>query len=335
VADTTLTAGKLGTSKRFDLTAASSELFREIPLHEDRVLQSFSFDNAGRILYAVGLIQGGRRLRGESRTYSAAEREANGDLCVSRLDHSGEVTGRMYLRGFGHGVSIAAEGSWLWTETESVKVYDTRKKADIGWGSKLARFKFGNGLILTPESAGVTKVSPVPGADRTTVAIDPVNNRLAVRYRPEGAGFHYGLYDLAAFKAGLKSGTFTALATIAQPDGLGVFQGFTSLGRYLYTIDGTAYGDDNPDGNGGNTYITGIDWTTGTVYDRRLTRAGQTLRYREPEGLAVQLPKAGSATGARLVMGFASEKTENTEKSGKTASTTTKRASFYYKSAID
>ncbi|MDX6314037.1 MAG: hypothetical protein QOF84_937 [Streptomyces sp.] len=317
-------------SRRFDLTAPSTELFREIGLRESRVLQSFSFDNANGRLYVVGLVQPGRRLAGETRSYSGPEREANGDLFVSCLDLTGAVVGRMYLRGFGHGVSIAAEpsgdGAFLWTETDAVQAWDARKQTHIGWGSKLARFAFTDGAVLTPDSPGLTTFSPVPGADRTTVAVDPVSNRLAVRYRAGGSGstFAYGLYDLEAFKAG----TFTPLATVGEPDDVGIFQGFTSLGGYLYLIDGTTYEYDakghalDPDGN---TYLTGVSWDTGEQVERRLTRAGNSLYFREPEGLAIQLPDPGDPEAARLVMGFASEAS---------ATSTGKKASFYYKAAL-
>jgi hypothetical protein len=51
----------------------------------------------------------------------------------------------------------------------------------------------------------------------------------------------------------------------------------------------------NPDVN---TYITRIGWNTGSVSDRQLTKAGQSLYYREPEGLAIQIPDTSSGTAA-------------------------------------
>ncbi|MFJ4846323.1 MULTISPECIES: Tat pathway signal sequence domain protein [unclassified Streptomyces] len=319
------TASAVSASARFDLTDASDELFREIWLQETRVLQSFSFDNTNKHLYAVGLVQGGRQLPGESRAYTGTEREANGDLCVTRLDLTGAIIGRMYLKGFGHGVSIAAEPSgnsaYLWTETDSVQALDSATGQYIGWGTRLARFKFANGAVLTPTSPQLTKYSPVAGADRTTIAIDPVNSRLAVRHRPGSTGstFKYNLYDLATFTAG----TFTPLATMTQPAGLGTFQGFTSLGQYLYLIDGNSYSDSNP--SPGNTYITSVDWNTGTTKQRELTKAGTSLLFREPEGLAIQIPNTADTTKCRLVMGFASSASDTDSN---------RKASFYYKDSL-
>ncbi|WP_225838286.1 hypothetical protein [Streptomyces sp. NK08204] len=93
----------------------------------------------------------------------------------------------------------------------------------------------------------------MPGSDHNTVAIDPVTNRTAHRYRISGTTWKYSLYDLATFKAG----TFTPLATITQPSVLTgpTFQGYTSMGQYLYTIDGTAYTYDS-DGNRTSTSNT-------------------------------------------------------------------------------
>ncbi|MCX5009199.1 Tat pathway signal sequence domain protein [Streptomyces sp. NBC_00638] len=310
-------AAGVPTSQRFDLTDASDELFREIWLQEDRVLQSFSFDNTNKHLYTVNLVRAGRQLPGETRTYTGTERSAQGDLCVTRLDWAGNIIGRMYLLGFGHGVSIAVEPSgnsaYLWTEVEAAAP-DSNGDA---YGTKIARFKFANGTVLSKDSSALTKYSPVAGSTNTTVAIDPVNNRLVHRHRVSST-WKYSLYDLSAFKAG----TFTALATVTQPTGLGTFQGYTTLGQYLYLLDGTAYSSTNTDP--GNTYQTIVDWNTGTQVDRRLTGAGASLSYREPEGLAIQIPDTATPTQARLVTGFASG----------ADSTAPKQASFYYKDKL-
>ncbi|MFG2355541.1 Tat pathway signal sequence domain protein [Streptomyces sp. NPDC048521] len=310
-------------SKRFDLTDPSDEWFREILLNETRILQSFAFDNANKHLYTAQLVQGGRVLPGETQAVSGTDRSKNGDLCITRLDWQGYIIGRMYLKGFGHGVSIGVEPSgnsaYLWTECDSVPDSENN-----GYGTKIARFKFANGTVIQPDSPQVTRYTPVPGSDHNTVAIDPVTNRIVHRHRISGT-WKYSLYDLATFKAG----TFTPLATVTQPSVLTgpTFQGYTSMGQYLYTLDGTAYTYD-ADGNRtstSNTYVTSIDWNTGTVYERRLSKAGESLFYREPEGLAIQIPDTGTPTVARLHLGFGSEES---------LSRTDKKASFYYKDLL-
>ncbi|MDX3639914.1 Tat pathway signal sequence domain protein [Streptomyces sp. MB09-02B] len=316
-------AAAVATSKRFDLTDDSDEWFREILLQETRILQSFSFDNTNKHLYTAQLVDAGRQLPGEARAYTGTERGTNGDLCVTRLDWQGYIIGRMYLKGFGHGVSIAAEPSgnsaYLWTETDSVP-----DSQNVGYGTKIARFKFANGAVLTPDSHHVTKYDPVPGSDHNTIAVDPVNSRLAVRHRISGT-WKISLYDLAAFRAG----TFTTLASITQPSVLTgpTFQGYTTLGQYLYTIDGTAYTYDSADNrtSESNTYVTSIDWNTGAVVQRSLSKAGESLYYREPEGLAIQIPDTSNPAAARLHLGFGSQESK---------ALTDKKASFYYKDLL-
>lgn len=130
----------------------------------------------------MSLVDGGRQLPGESRPYTGDERARYGDLCVTRLDWTGAIIGRMYLKGFGHGVSVAAEPSgnsaYLWTETDSVEAanpsYPTDPSKNVGWGSRLCRFKFANGAVLTAwawcgiaYSSGASRVKYARGSGRS------------------------------------------------------------------------------------------------------------------------------------------------------------------------
>jgi hypothetical protein len=291
------TPGSVTAGKRFALPKPSTELLREIQLGGTRVLQSFAFDNTRGHLFTLQLVDGGLQLPGETQAYSGADREANGDLCLTRLDTSGRILGTMYLRGFGHGVQIGVEsttsGAYLWTETHNIRTANS-DGTYTGWGDRIARFEFTNGTVLTADSPALTPYTLESGVDRTTVAIDPANNRLAVRCRVSGA-FRYRLYDLAAFKAGGR----TTLADVAQPADLqpgytDTFQGFASYGGYLYLLAGSAYGKDGSVSPDGNTYLTSVNWNTGALVEQTLTKAGYTLLYREPEGMAIQIPDPGN-----------------------------------------
>jgi hypothetical protein len=311
-------AGRPG-SPRFDLTAPSSLLIREKALQNATVLQAFAFDNTNRRIYAVQLMQGGITLAGEPGPVSGADRARNGDLCLTQLDLAGNRLGAMYLKGFGHGVQIGAEpvgrSTYVWCEAEGVS------DGTNAWGRSLGRFKFVNGQILTSGSAGVDLHRPIPAATSTTCAIDPVNNRLVMRYRLDDAP-RITAYDLAAVRAGV----YRPLATVDQPAVVAPveqpFQGYAALGRYLYLYEGAAYGKPGSVPPTGNTYITCVDLETGAVLDRQLTKAGYSLDYREPEGMAIQLTRPGQACTARLCMGFAS------------GVTGARMASIYYKSAL-
>ncbi|MEV4574990.1 teichoic acid biosynthesis protein C [Nonomuraea jabiensis] len=297
LAGTETAAAAASAAGRFDLAAPATQLIWKKALYDETVLQSFAFDNANGHIYLAQLKNG---------SGSAAA----GDLCVTKLSLSGSVLGHMYLKGFGHGVQIGVEPSggsaYLWTETDAVA-----DGSGNAWGRRLARFKFVNGQTLTPSSSALTKYTLISGATSTTCAIDPSTNRLIMRCRVDGQA-RFVAYSLAAVKAG----TAKKLYDVAQPSGLGVFQGYTAYGDYLYLLDGTAYGASNP--APGNTYITCVDLRTGAKVQRSLSQAGKSLDYREPEGMAIQIVSGRP----RLCLGLAS------------GTAGARKASIFYKSAL-
>ncbi|KAK3306110.1 uncharacterized protein B0T15DRAFT_534386 [Chaetomium strumarium] len=286
-------------SARFDLSKPSYDLFRSKRLHDDTVQQGFTFDNVNRRLFVS------QRRNGASTT--------SGDLCITQLDFSGKEVAHMYLKGFGHGVSFAAQAdgsaTYLWTEVDANK---------NGYGQRLARFKFVPGTTLTKSSSALKKYTPVAAATEHTCAIDPVHNRLVVRYHlSNGGGKHIAVYDLAAATRGDFS---RPLADFKQPlpktKGKN-FQGYAAYGRYLYMLWGDSY-DASP-GGVLNSEVASVDMNTGKVVQGPLiTRAGSTLSFREPEGLAIYKTAGGEV---RLFMGFASGKTGD------------RRANLFYKNA--
>nr|WTB28984.1 hypothetical protein OG781_05145 [Streptomyces sp. NBC_00830] len=84
----------------------------------------------------------------------------------------------------------------------------------------------------------------------------------------------------------------------------------------MYFITGDGYSASNPDP--GNTYITSIN-TGAIAQGPTLTKAGSTLTYREPEGLAIYRTDAGES---RLFLGFA------------TGEEGDRRSSIFYKNAL-
>ncbi|MEK3724458.1 phage baseplate protein [Paenibacillus sp. FSL H8-0034] len=304
---------------KFDLSDAAEPLFTSKALTDNTVQQSFAFDNTNNCIYVVQVTAGGQQLGTETRTYTAAERALNGDLTVTKLSTTGTVLGKMYLMGFGHGLSIGAEPvgttTYLWTDVDAFQDDSTDANS---YGTQLARFAFVNNQVLVHTDSSITKYSPVAGADRTTVNVDMANGLLTVRYRTGVVGsrsFHYSVYDLAKFK----TGTFTPLATVDQPSTLGSFKGFVSYGSYLYVLDGNAYNSStNPTGN---TYITTVDFNSGAQVDRSLTNAGSSLLFREPHGMSIQT----AGTDVRLSFGFASYKS---------STDTGKNSNIFYKDAF-
>lgn len=265
---------------RFELTAPATSLLWKKALYDETVLQSFAFDNVNKHIYAVQVKNG-------------SGSDAAGHLCLTKLSLTGAILGHMYLMGFGHGVQIGVEPSgasaYLWTETDGISDDGSSR------GSRLARFKFVNGQTLTTSSTALTKYAPIAGVNNTTCAIDPSTNRLTMRYWG-GSGFRFAVFSLAA----LKAGTATKLLDVAQPSGLGTFQGYAAYGDFVYILTGNAYGSANP--APGNTYLTCLDLRSGEQVQRARSVAGKSLDYREPEGMGIQI-----VSGApRLCLGLAS-----------------------------
>ncbi|MGI2294265.1 S-layer homology domain-containing protein [Paenibacillus sp. GXUN7292] len=283
----------------FNLSETAKELFTNKDAQNNTVLQSIGFDNPNERVYTLQLMQGSLQLDGETAAVTGANRDLNGDLALTQYDLQGNKTGFMYLKGFGHGVQMGVESvgeeTFLWTEIDSVA------EGTSGWGTKIARFPFENGKVLDSKSQEIEKFSLVEGADRTTLNIDPVHGLLTMRYRLNGS-FRYGVYDLEE----IKQNRFSPLADVPQPSGLGTFQGFASYGRYLYLLDGTAYGSGGSVSPTGNTYITSVDLKTGAIIDRQLIYGGNDLVFREPEGLAIRLSDKNDPQSAQLSIGFAS-----------------------------
>ncbi|KAK3316975.1 hypothetical protein B0H66DRAFT_562506 [Apodospora peruviana] len=276
-----LTSATVPASPRFDLSQPSYDLFRSKALHDDTVQQGFAFDNTNRRLFVS------QRRNGASDT--------SGDLCITQLDFSGNYVGYMHLTGFGHGIAFGAQGSgsstYLWVEVEA--------NAN-GYGKKLGRFKFVSGTTLSSSSSAVTKFVPVAAGTEHTCSVDTVNNRLVVRYQLPGDGKRVAVYGLTA----ATSGDFSApLADIKQPSPASLsttFQGYAAYGKYLYLLWGDSYDVSSEL----NSQVASVDVNSGTVVQGPLiTKAGSTLTFREPEGLAVYQTASGEV---RLFLGFAS-----------------------------
>lgn len=277
----TFAAALVPGSDRFDLGKPSFDLFRTKTLHDDTVQQGFAFDNVNRRLFVA------QRRNGAADTA--------GNLCITQLDFSGKQVAHMHLIGFGHGVSFGAQAdgsvTYLWTEVDPNKG---------GYGARLARFKFVSGTTLSHTSTDVKKFTPVAAATEHTCTIDPVTKRLVVRYHMSGEK-HIAAYNLAD----ATKGDFTKpLANFKQPTPktLGTrFQGYTAYGQYLYLLTGDSYDDS---GGKVNSEVTSIDMSTGIVKQGPiLTKAGSSLKFREPEGLAIYQTASGEV---RLFLGFAS-----------------------------
>lgn len=150
---------------------------------------------------------------------------------------------------------------------------------------------------LAGDSPELDKHTPVADATERTCAVDPIDDVLFVRYHGGGAK-RIRSFPLDAAAEGGFSGW---RADIAQPSpGDVVFQGDASCDQYLYLFDGESY-DASPTLN---SRVTCVDMNSGEiVLGPLLTKAGESLAFGEPEGLAGPRTAGGEP---RLLLGFAS-----------------------------
>lgn len=244
-------------------------LWQKATLKEPTVLQSFAFDEPAERLYVLQVTATGH---------------AAGDLCLNQLDYRGRLLGHMYLRRFGHGVSIgvqrdAKDGStWIWTEADAAN----------GFGQGVARFHFRNGAVRTRSQVAVRH--PVPDSINNQPSVCMTSRRIAVRYRDKANRPRYRVWDLDAFVAGHYADPVADIAQVgAHPDPAVPFQGYALHGDVVYQVAGSAYdARTNPAAGRGNAYLSSISLPGGELLQQERTVAGYQLSHREPEGVAVR-----------------------------------------------
>ncbi|MFJ5550111.1 signaling protein [Streptomyces sp. NPDC093225] len=279
--------------------AATREVVAPTALANTTVAQSFAFDSERGDLYAVQIVQGGLRLADEPDRVPADERGLLGDLCVTRIPADRTAPTSMYLRGFGHGVSMGVQptrsGALLWVESDA--------DPKTGYGRAVTRVAFRAGTTLDSGHPSVRHHRPVPGSFANQPVYDAVTRRLMVAYRTgSGTGAQwYAVYRADDFAAGRYDELYAVRAAGRTSDE--TFQGCALYGDHVYQLTGNEYTDadgDNPAASGGNALLSAVDLRTGKVAGRAPVTAAADLPYREPEGLAVLVTDR-----PRLCVGFA------------------------------
>ena len=164
---------------------------------------------------------------------------------------------------------------------------------------------------------------PSSAVDRGRVEMDPGDNQARVRARNVAAGLAETVNACGVDvrpervpadrgEAGTRLGVACSarsaegIPAIYGGGGGQSFQGYTSYGGFLYLLEGSSYGSGGSQPPTGNTYLTCVDWASGAVVDRQLVTDDAGLPFREPEGMAIQLPDPSRPDRARLCFGFAS-----------------------------
>ncbi|MFG3176579.1 hypothetical protein ACGFZC_16145 [[Kitasatospora] papulosa] len=282
---------------RFNLDGPFTQMFSKRKTGSYGAHQEVAIDEVNQLIYVGQVIQGGMQFPDETAPVDYDTRSTRGDICISQMNMAGDLLGSMYIRGAGHGVSIAIEqgadgGTWLWTDADS---------SSSGFARGLHRLKFQAAAVLDSKNLRVYRPFGV-GSHGMSCAIDPVYRRMSVHYTypdPDvGNGARrYVLFDLDE----AAQDVWVPLAVIDQPvnqpaPGVGTFQGHTTWGDYAYSLDGDPLGP---------IYLTALCWNTGRQISRQLiTFASELTTYREPEGLCIWVPDPSAPHKARLVMGI-------------------------------
>lgn len=270
-------------------------------------MQAVGFDGLG-YFYVTQLIKGGVQFPDEPAPLTFAQRRSSGDFAINKYTLDGNLIDVMYVRGAGHGVTLAFERNTnrIWIDADA---------SSSGFGRALARITFTSGAVL--DSLVNTEVfrpfGPASGSHGVSASIDPVFGKFSIRrtFPDPDNGFdrRYYLYELSDAVQGIFS---RPLATVDQrandgvtPDSIGTFQGHQSYDKFFYTLDG------DPLAN--NIYITSLSWDTGETIDRQFISDRQDLYYREPEGITLWAESMSPNDIHKLVFGIAYD-TDNDRK---------------------
>lgn len=228
------------------------------------------------------------------RGLTQAQHGAAGDLTLSHVS-GGKTVSWMYLRGFGHGESVAvqpsARGFWVWAEAKSTLSH-TPFPGDA-FGTRVARFRWRAGATIWPSSRGVQVFDPVPGSYYVTPSLDLADGLIGIRYMDAAGAVHVVTYGLGQFTAR----HYEPVTSITLPPPPGTDQGWALLpgGKTVAVLTGDHYTAANP--APGDTVITWYG-SSGAVTASAADQVAASLSYREPEGLTV--------AGGSLCSGFTS-----------------------------
>lgn len=265
----------------FNINIDGFLMLPEQPLSQTGSHQNVSIDWQNNLLYSTQIINGGVLLPGEVLpAKTQAERALAGDLAITRFTRAGTITGVMYVRSMGHGVSLNAEpvgsDTYLWMEADSAI------DGVFGLGQKVGRLKFTDGATVDSSSGLVQKFDPVPGFRRVFNTIDFQNDRIAVSWAdltPQ-RNRTYRVYNFTQFKLGI----YTPLFEFPL-DGLdNGLQNHCLYGDFIYQIEGAPYSGTNPPP--GNSWTSVLDMN-GSVVQRVFNATALGLNNREPEALNV------------------------------------------------
>lgn len=278
----------------FDITVPGTVMLPEQRLSQTGSHQNVAVDDAHGLMYSTQIINGGRMWPPETAPKTQAQRALDGDLAITRMTMDGAITGVMYVRGAGHGVSLTCEpvgaDTFLWMEA------DSQEDGVFGLGTKVGRVKFVDQAVV--DQPAVEKFDPVPGFRRVFNSVDFHTNRIMVSWAdltPERNRV-YRVYNLDDFKAH-NYRVLYQWPIVGLPADRSL-QNHVLFGNYVYQLTGHNYSGTNPPP--GDSYISVTDIRNGRLLERVFNDTALELNNREPEALNIWW----APDGPRLFQGF-------------------------------
>ena len=278
-----------------------------IKLSQTTVHQQCDIDHGTGDLYFTQVINGGRKLTGETKAIDGTDRERYGHLAINRVV-DGKLASTMYLigdtpgpaRGFDHGsgIGVMHDGS-------TVHLFTGIDPTDQGAGSngyatKIARFTYSANKVLSANGSGIDRYDPRPDSDHLNPCLDLEHGNIAVRHRTSDNQYHITVWKLDDFLAhSYGKPVYDAKVNDTTQPGAGAYQCWCVYGKFVYHFYGTGGQDD------AYFTITDISKSTGAVVARIDNKQYPDLVYREAESIFV-MP---TDQGPRLAWGFATGKT--------------------------
>ncbi|MFD3940943.1 hypothetical protein ACFWSF_39665 [Streptomyces sp. NPDC058611] len=269
-----------------DLSGVTGKLIQTVPLTKNPAPQAIATDPVNGHVFVLQM-------------ESAAATPA-GHMYLNRIDRkTGKLTGSMYLKGFGHGISMGAQPvgaeTYLWTEVGPVSPNDGVSNS---FGTAVTRFAFVHGATLDQADVPASNKFCPPGGRSTGPTVDLAGNTLTIVYIKSGVRC-FTRYDLAKASTGewVEVGETFSMPAGAET-GL-TFQGYTTLNGVLYVYQ---WKKDPVTTYPGTSFITSYSLETKAKLDSQIVTGADGLPRREPEGLAVEVDPETAET--RLLFGF-------------------------------
>jgi len=245
-----------------------------IRLHDGTVMQGFA--RIGDRWVFSQVTQAGRAGRRH------AWHEAHGNLTLTLVSAAGARLGHMYLRGFGHGISISAQpaetGFWVWAEALSRP--STNKAGNVaGSGTAIAQFRWNPGITLTASSPHVRIYRSAAWGTHVSPCLDNAHNVMTVRYTDSSGVIWVTRYALDAF---LQRDYTSPLSQTSEPPSSHWSQGWAVNGDSIMHYVGEPYSVTNPKPGDAQVITYGTD---GGLVGVREISYDLWLTHREPEGI--------------------------------------------------